>query len=224
MRSAACLVGLLTCPTACVRTSDASDGPSTNEPLADPFSLAVCTPMAFEDLIAVFPPGEVTAPLATSFTLASRSRARCNAVTGCSPWTGGNVLLQNSRTVAEPPRAGFAALVLDASTSSVSLALLARDPSTRVRAQPWAHIPPRVQLSCGSVSAGELADALSCSVTLEAYELDPFEFATSIDDSAYFTWTGRICTDGSYQLVTRLDTPGADTPSNQNQLAIWGRL
>jgi hypothetical protein len=218
MRRAVCFVVLLTSTAACVASSDANNAAESHEAPADPFTLAPCAPMGFDDLSAKFPPGEIVAPLATPFTLASRRRARCNAITGCAPWTHGNVQLQNSRAIVEPPRSGFAALLLDPAGTTMSLDLLARDPSPAVRDLAWSHIPPRVRVQC------TIADSLACTVALETYELDPFEFATSLDDAAYFRWDGRICTDGTYQLVTKLDPSVIDGAANRNQIAIWGRL
>lgn len=222
MREAVCFVVLLTLSASCVASSDADSTSARREAPADPFTLEACTPMAFRDLVAMFPPGETSAPLATPFSLASRSRARCNEITGCSPWTSGTVLLQSSRAVVHPPRSGFVALLLDSAPSRISLDLLAREPSTDVLALSWSHVPPRLRFRCGVVDG--VAEALDCSVTLEAYELEPFEYATSTNESAYFAWEGHICTNGTYQLVTRLDSAIVDSAANRNQLAIWGRL
>ncbi|MGE3767067.1 MAG: hypothetical protein AB7L94_32740 [Kofleriaceae bacterium] len=224
MREAVCFVALLTFAASCVTTSDADSSVEARESPADPFTLDACTPMGFTDLIATFPPGEITAPLATPFSVATRRRARCNAITGCTPWTNGNVLLQNSWATVDPPRSGFAALVLDPVTPAISLDLLARDPSASIRAHAWAHVPPRLRLVCGPIAAGNAAGALDCTVVLEAYELDPFAFPTTRDDSGFFTWDGHVCTDGTYHLVTRLDASDVDDAANRNQMAVWGRL
>jgi hypothetical protein len=224
MHEAVCFVVVLTLAASCVTTSDAHGGVETRESPSELFALEACTPLGFSDLIAKFPPGEIVAMLATPFTLASRSRTRCNAITGCSPWTNGNVALQNSRLIVEPPRSGFAALMLDPASAQITLDLLARDPSSSVRAHGWSHAPPRVRIQCGPIATNSVADALSCTTTLEAYELDPFAFATTSEDSAFFAWDGHICTDGTYQLVSRLDAADIDSAANRNQLAIWGRL
>jgi len=224
MREAVCFVVLLTLSASCVATSDARAVEERSAP-SDPFALEACTPMTFADLVAKFPPGEMTAPLGSPFTLVSRSRASCNAFTGCTPWASGNVLLQSSRAIVEPPRSGLAALVLDTTAPArISLDLLAREPSAGVLGLSWPHVPPRLRFQCGAVPIQGIADGLHCTLALEAYELEPFEFATTTEDTAYFAWDGHVCTDGTYQFVTRIDANNVDGAANRNQMAIWGRL
>jgi hypothetical protein len=220
------------------RMLDASPADAAYVP-PDPFTVDTsCPAMSFDQLAARFPPGETVAA-AGQLTWTSRVRASCNAITGCTPWSWpAPVSLAQaiaragfpSGSVHAVPAGGALTLALDTSQQVpfIELQMQATEPGAPSNT---------IVLTCGQIKQGGLADALDCSIDV-SFPTDPPSLLFFVDNTAeqplfdgttVVFWHGRICSDGTYQLVSKLAaelSPNVpvDSANNRNQFAVYGQL
>ena len=211
------------------------DAPARPWQPSDPFTLESCTAMTFEDLVKHFPPGTTSASVG-GFTLTSRTRASCNAITGCSAWVQPSpVRLQQifarggyakGATHAMPPSGSTQLHLQTTSPAKITVQLAAPEPGATNLT---------IRFRCEGVPQNGAADGLDCSTQVEfpddypslLWFVDTYAGQPLFDNTTMVSWRGRICDDGRYQLVTKLASElgtSVEGANNRNQLAIHGTL
>jgi len=172
-------------------------------------------PMSFAELVTYFGPGETVASVG-GYTVRLRSRAACNAVTGCTPWIdpGTVTLMESNGTQRVPPADGGTMLKLDVTASPPRISI------------DFAGSP--VRFSCGYVPQTG-TPVLDCSaygsglLWYYAYYLGH----ARLDNTTLIQWRGIIASDGTYHFVSRLASDlgtAVDGTNNLQQMAIYGTL
>jgi len=183
--------------------------------VADPFTIAAgAQPITFAQLVAHFGPGQTSANVGP-YMLRMRSRASCNSVTGCTPWTdpGSVTLMESNGTQRVPATSGGATLQLDAGASPPKIGI---------------QFAGGVRFTCSGVpqtgsaswSCGTYATGL---LWFYAYYLG----SPRLDNTTLIEWKGIITSDGWYQFATQLASDlgtAIDGTNNLEQVAIYGSL
>ena len=181
---------------------------------------ASCTPMSSDQLATYLAPGQTVATIG-SFTTRARVRDSCTQYAGCSPWLDPAPARMTDAAGAahELPASGQA--VLYAGASTISLVLTNREP----------RVPDKeIRMRFAELAPGELLDRLGERGSFEIellqqplggtppmYAGSVLAWEGSMTGSTHFT--GRLCADGSFHLVSVLtDGLGLD------QYAIDGQL
>lgn len=178
-----------------------------------------CAPITFAQLVSKFGPGETQAVIGHAIAR-GRTRAACNAVTGCTPWQ-------------DPTRAWLYPLdpVFGAPDVDVGMPDLVEITAAVVGDQ----------IVVGIAADGVVTPSMRITAAVAAYPTDvvpvdrfrgvwttlssqqiDLAFPTRFHRSAFAPWDKRICSDGRVHFVTRAGT-GTDGDSLE-QIAFYGRL
>ncbi len=207
---------------------------------ADPFTVDTsCTAMTFAELATRFAAGATSANV-PNFTVVSRTRASCNAITGCSAWVNPSpASIEQFNGIDTTNTMGKTHTLEGAGLMTLSLDTL--DSPPRIKVQTWVaepSTPNSIYVAFGGPIQGVAATSLvSTLVALETPGGDsPIIFTENYEGApaggyeSEIAFTGRICEDGHYQFVTQLaaqiypSDPDVTGSNNTNQIAYYGQL
>lgn len=177
-----------------------------------------CTPMSFDQLAAYFAPGQ-TIVNPGSFTIRARTRDSCAQYKGCSPWLDPAPPRMEADAVHTLPASGQIALYYD--PPAISMMLTNLEPGVRdteIRMQFAELLPGQVFDHFGDTASFE-AELLQQPLggSPPAYASSVLAWEGSMTGSTHFT--GRLCADGSFHLVSAL-TDGLGL----SQFSVSGQL
>jgi hypothetical protein len=177
-----------------------------------------CAPMSFDQLATYLAPGQTRSDAGT-FTLRARTRDSCAQYQGCSPWLDPATPRMEAETLHTLPASWQITLYYDAPTITMMLTNL--EPGARDN---------QIRMRFADFSPGQVFDQLGEDGVLEvqflqqplggsppAYAGSVLAWEGSMTGSTHFT--GRLCADGSFHLVSAL-TDGLGL----SQFAVDGQL
>jgi hypothetical protein len=184
----------------------------------DPFTLPTgVTPITFAELATYFASGATSAS-GGEFTVVTRARDACNAVTSCTAWNDPSpvALMASDGTPLSTPTGGLASLALQTVDAPPSFSIVFAGADVTFDC---ADIP---QTGESSWNCDNRSSANSVVWFAGTYLGSP-----ELSNTTLINWQGVIASDGAYQFVSVLGSQQGTSITGQNnleQIAIYGQL
>lgn len=189
-------------------------------PPADLWKVASCSPIAWSQLVALFPQGATSYDFHRPYVTAARYRDACNQVTGCTPWKdGGRLWLhgdQGQPRMVPVPAATRGDLWMDLNPTTGGIGFGAAPMGSG----------EDYSFDCDAAGKTASTNLLSCTVGVYLqwmyegaanFTNDPFDYGPTV-------MHGRVCADGSFHFTTSVLEDDSNSLQNLVQVTLYGQL
>jgi hypothetical protein len=199
-----------------------------------------CEAMTFDHVLTYFSPGAIDASLGT-FTLRSRTRDAWSTYTGCSPWLDPSTIqLGQLRdegglvrgTLHTLPSAGNVTSHLYEPLHSVTLDFSNLEPAApeyqiKLHFTHWDQGDVGANVFLDGLFEVDFVEQAFGDPSMPMYPSSGMDFGGGADASTMILFTGRVCADGHFHLVSKLASDlgvPIDSQNGLNQITLYGKI